>query len=411
MADQYPYAVANRHSFALFTGGKRKLNFMLKNIESQTMTHHISEKPGNHPGPAERAMPTLDSPKHCRAYAGFLVADNLPDKAAVYYRRAAEIYTGQGQVLRALAVNLLMWQIIPPRAEEIWRISEQLKTSDIDGYSLIEFLSRLDIESLTELISHMIPENLPASHTLIKPGESYEHLYINVSGTLKDSIFLSVEDAQKTYRSPTIEILENEFFGEVYPFDQQVASHSYIETLSPVELIKISKESLCKLCAENSQFEVSLMQLLNIRKATDNVEPQRLRRTKRLKLGVPLDMKIEMLSGKCENPIQLKGYTQDISVDGICLVLDSDSCTRLKSCQISDQVVGETIKIASGLNYLKVFFSGKIAWWKYISYQGQKTIALGVEFNMVPPNYKGILMSFLSLTRKENDAGAAEIIH
>ena len=370
------------------------------------MDHIIYEKPGNNSGPAERAMPTLDSPKHCRAYAGFLLADHLPDKAAVYYRRAAEIYSRQGQVLRALAVNLIMWQIIPPKSEEIKQISEQLKASNVDGYPIIEFLSRLDIEHFAELIPHMIPENLPASHTIIKPGENYDHIFINVSGTVKDSIFLSVEDAQKTYRSPTIEILENEFFGEIYPFDQEVSSQSYIETLSPVEVIKISKESLSKLCAENSQFEVSLMQLLNVRQVTDDIEPQSLRRTKRLKLGVPLDMKVEMHSGKGDSPVQLKGYTQDISVDGICLVLDGDSCASLKSRQISDRIVGETIKIASGLNYLKVFFSGKIAWWKYISYEGQKTIALGVEFNMVPPNYKGILMSFLNLMRKEDGPGS-----
>jgi hypothetical protein len=53
-----------------------------------------------------------------------------------------------------------------------------------------------------------------------------------------------------------------------------------------------------------------------------------------------------------------------------------------------------------------VFFSGKIAWWKFISYEGQKSIALGVEFNLVPPNYKGILMSFLNLMRKEDGAGS-----
>jgi CRP-like cAMP-binding protein len=369
------------------------------------MNYVFEQTPGNNPGSANRPMPTLESPKHCRAYAGFLVADHLPEKAALYYRKAAEIYIDRGQVLRALAVSLLMWQTMPPQPEDIRHFAEAFKQAGTEAPSLIQFLSQLNEALLTALIPHMQTENLDPSTTLIKPGQIHDHLYINVSGTLKDSIFLSVEDAQKTFRSPTVEIRENEFFGEIYPFEKAVTSQSYIETLSPVELIKIGKESLQKLCAEFNQFEVGLMHLLNVRRAAENTEPQSLRRTTRLKLGVPLDMMIEMVSDN-GSPIQLKGYTQDISVGGICLVLDGDSCASLKSRQISDRIVGETIKIAAGLNYLKVFFSGKIAWWKFISYEGQKSIALGVEFNLVPPNYKGILMSFLNLMRKEEGASA-----
>jgi CRP-like cAMP-binding protein len=365
----------------------------------------VDQKSGTHTGPANRPMPTLESPKHCRAYAGFLMADHLPEKAAVYYRKAADIYIDQGQVLRALAVSLAMWQTAPPQPEDVRHFSEVFKKAGADAAPLVRFLSQLDEEVLAALIPHMQAEILDASHTLIKPGQIHDHLYINVSGTLKDAIYLSVEDVQKTSRSPTVEILENEFFGEIYPFEKEAASQSYIETLSPVEVIKISKERLRKLCAEFNQFEVGLMHLLSVRKEAGNAEAQSLRRTTRLKLGVPLDMMIEMVSDN-GSPIQLKGYTQDISIGGICLVLDGDSCTNLKSRQISDRIVGETIKIAAGLNYLKVFFSGKIAWWKFTSHEGRKTIALGVEFNLVPPNYKGILMSFLSLMKKEDGSGS-----
>lgn len=368
------------------------------------MDDQVHKKPDRDGKQTYRPIPTLDSPEHCLAYAGFLLADNLPDKAAVYYRRAADTYAGQGQVLKALAVNLVMWKFQSPLPEEIRCISKGLKQSDAEKHPVIQFLGRLDESHLACLFSQMDLEKLPAAHTLIKPGQIYDHFYINVSGTLKDSLFMSVEDAQKNDRSPAIEILENEYFGEIYPFDKEIPSHSYIETLSPVEVIKISKESLRKLCARFSHFEVALLKLFKVRQGADNLEPQSLRRTKRLKLGVALDMMVEMVSDG-GRPIQLRGYTQDISVDGICTVLDNNSCTRLKAGHISEEIVGETIKIAAGLKYLKVFFSGKIAWWKFISHGGRKKIALGIKLNMLPPNYKGILMSFLNLMRGEEDKG------
>lgn len=370
------------------------------------MEHPVLEKNDTASDQTYRLMPTLESPEHCRAYAGFLLADNLPDKAVGYFQRAADIYASQGQVLEVLAVNLAMWQFKPAQPNEIRRISEGLQQLSDEKHPLIEFLSHLDDNQLAELIAHMTTEKLPAGHTLVKPGQIYEYFYIVVSGTLKDSLFMSVEDAQTFYRSPTIEIKPNEYFGEIYPFDKEIASHSYIETLSAVEIIKISKENLRKLCAKFSPFEVDLLKLFKIRKKSENLDPQSLRRTKRLKLGVELNMMIDLVSDQ-GRPIQFKAYTQDISVDGICAVLENDSCANLQANHIPDEIVGESIKIAAGLNYLKVFFSGKIAWWKYISYDGQKTIALGIQLNTLPPSYKGILMSFLSLNQGE-DTGSKE---
>lgn len=365
------------------------------------MDHLAPEKPEPSGDQTCRLMPTLESPEHCRAYAGFLLADNLPDKAAGYFKRAADVYASQGKVLEVLAVNLAMWQFKPPQPNEIRWLSKELRERIDEKHPLIGFLSHLDEDHLVELISHMSTEKLSANHTLIKPGQIYDHFYMIVSGTLKDSLYMSVEDAQTAYRSPTIEINANEYFGEIYPFDKEIPSHSYIETLTPAEVIKISKKNLRKLCAKFSDFEVGLLKLFKIRKASENLDPESLRRTKRLKLGVELNMMIDLVSDQ-GRPIQLKAYTQDISVDGICAVLENDSCVNLQTNHVPDEIVGETIKIAAGLNYLKVFFSGKVAWWKYISYEGQKTIALGIQLNMLPPSYKGILMSFLSLNHGED---------
>jgi hypothetical protein len=226
------------------TNSGANLQSLREGNHSYMMHTVVDQKPGNNLGPANRPMPTLESPKHCRAYAGFLMADHLPEKAAAYYRKAADIYIDQGQVLRALAVSLAMWQTVPPQPEDVRHFSEALRKDGADAAPLVQFLSQLDEEVLAALIPHMQAEILDASHTLIKPGQIHNHLYINVSGTLRDAIYLSVEDVQKTSRSPTVEILENEFFGEIYPFEKEAASQSYIETLSPVEVIKISKESL-----------------------------------------------------------------------------------------------------------------------------------------------------------------------
>lgn len=350
----------------------------------------------------EMSQQYLDSPAHFRLLADYLAADGMVQKACECYNKATNIYLEQGKVLKAMAVKLAMWRVSPPCARDVYQITGALKRIESGGNALIKFLSQLGAEELGELFSQMEYELVPAACVLLKPGQVFNHLYLVASGSLKDSLFVSVEDAQRDFRNPTTELGENDYFGEIYPFDAEIPSKSYFEAIGPVEVIKIGKNSLRRLCGKFSNFEVGLLKLCKVRSGSADLDPRSLRRTKRLKMGVALDLLIEWKSD-AGKPIQMKGWSQDISVDGICTVLDAKSYAGFTRNDLAGEIKGTTVKIAAGHSYLKVFFSGRIAWWHFISHKGQKTVALGIQLNTLPPNYKGILMSFLSLIRDGAD--------
>ncbi|NIV99306.1 cyclic nucleotide-binding domain-containing protein, partial [Candidatus Saccharibacteria bacterium] len=80
---------------------------------------------------------------------------------------------------------------------------------------------------------------MPAGKVVKEIGDPEDHLFFIVSGRLKDSIYLTLQNERKVFRKPTLTLSENDYFGDIYPFNKEQRSQSYIETLEPVELVKI----------------------------------------------------------------------------------------------------------------------------------------------------------------------------
>jgi CRP-like cAMP-binding protein len=131
---------------------------------------------------------------------------------------------------------------------------------------------------------------LPAGETFKEIGDSEDNLFFIVSGQLEDSMYLTLQNQGKVFRKPTLILSKNDYFGEIYPFDKEQQSQSYVETLQPTELVSISKEKLIKICRKYPNIELAIIDLLKIRSQLVTSEPSvKLRGAPRYDLDLALN--------------------------------------------------------------------------------------------------------------------------
>jgi hypothetical protein len=183
---------------------------------------------------------------------------------------------------------------------------------------------------------------------------------------------------------------------------------SDIQTVTQVELVKISKQKLMKLGREFPNIEPALIYLLKIRSGSEASSlPATVRKADRYQL--PIKMNLELApKGSFKNPLIVDGYSSDISIGGICVVLNGKSKQighllaslpeTADSSQIRVSFPGETME-------LKVL--GNIMWRHEIHFNGRKTLALGIRFEEDSPKLRGMLFMFansLGMPRATSEA-------
>ncbi|MEJ2286507.1 MAG: hypothetical protein P8X85_23265 [Desulfobacterales bacterium] len=185
------------------------------------------------------------------------------------------------------------------------------------------------------------------------------------------------------------------FFGEIYPFNKDQTCKSDIKTVTQVELVKISRQKLMKLCRDFPNIEMALIDLFKIRSSPqESTQPSTLRKADRYQL--PIKMNLELApKGTFKNPLVVDGYSSDISIGGICVVLNGHSehighllatlPETADSSKIRVSFPGETME-------LKVW--GNIKWRHEIHFNGRKTLALGIRFQEDSPKLRGMLFMF-----------------
>ena len=337
-------------------------------------------------------------PKHpalLKKYADLLFRQELLDLAAKSYGEAAELYIISGQMLQAMVAKKQQWLIKLPSKQEIQVFLSALKQGPFSETPLKMLFDKLSPQEILSIISGFVRVRLFADKTIQKAGDLETDLYFVVSGTLKDSIFPSLETKEKIHRKPNIYLSDDDFFGEIYPFKKDQTCKSDIKTVTQVELVKISRQKLMKLCREFPNIEPALIDLFKIRSGpAENSQPQTVRKAGRYQL--PIKMNLELApKGSFNSPLIVDGYSSDISIGGICVVLNGKSehighllaslPETADNSQIRVNFPGETME-------LKVL--GNIMWRHQIHFNGHKTLALGIRFEEDSPKLRGMLFMF-----------------
>ena len=238
---------------------------------------------------------------------------------------------------------------------------------------------------------------LPAGKVFKEIGDPEDHLFFIVSGRLKDSIYLTLQNQRKVFRKPTLELAENDFFGDIYPFNKEQRSQSYIETIEPTELVRIPKEKLMRICRKYPNIELGIIDLLSIRSLTDQEEsPETVRKETRHKFSLMLELEIYPEHSPDE-AIYLEGASEDISIGGMSIIVDSNRITEpWNISSLHESATNAKIYVSVVTHTLLLKISGMIAWRREIVHSGAKALAIGMQFDEMSPKVRGLLFALFN---------------
>jgi CRP-like cAMP-binding protein len=343
-----------------------------------------------------------DEPGLIRVRADQLKKNGVLDGAAGLYSKASKLFLERGKIPAAIALKIMQWRISSPAKVEVKNFLLNLAQVAGDDTPVKSFFCQLNLQESIALFSPLQIIHLPPDHTVKKVGDLEDSLYFVISGTLKDSMYNTIDNREKVYRAPNLYLNANDYFGDIYPFDRDKKSNSYVETKSQVELLKIPKEKLRIICTKYPKIEYGLLNLLKVRSKAATEDPyEKLRHARRIQLKLDLGVEI-ILNGSQNTSICMSGFSKDVSIGGMCFMLDEMSLNSSSEIlSLEKGIKNAKVQVHFPIEDLKVSIPGTIVWLSPVSHEGRKTIALGIQFDKMSPKLKGLLMMFFNSFRKD----------
>ena len=329
-----------------------------------------------------------------RAHADLLVRKTLSEAAAQSYHLASVLFAEAGLLLQAVVCQALKWQIQPPTDTETQKFWDLLHKSKYHEIPTNVFLACLSPTELVAVMHALELIRLPTGKTVNKIGDEENTLYFIVAGNIKATTYEPLKKTDFDHRKSTVYLSENDFFGHVYPLNESTLSHSYTESISQTELATISRDKLIQICQRHTRIELGIIDLFKARSNTEDMEALRaVRKADRHKLPVKMNLKIWPGTAGYYG-LLLDGKSRDISVDGMCIVLDAKYANvpsiykNIKSAKIEISMPSEAMTI----NVL-----GSIVWSNEVYHEEQRTMALGIQFEEMSPQMSGLLVVFANV--------------
>jgi hypothetical protein len=219
-----------------------------------------------------------------------------------------------------------------------------------------------------------------------KPEDPENDICFIISGVLSETTYQRSEEEADGFKKVTENLTENHFLGDIYPFEEERSSSSVVEAITDVEGLTISKSDLSRVCRKYPNVEFLTMELCDARSASGGRRSfQQIRASTRYQLQTKVTLKI-FPDVEGTSALVLNGFTEDVSLGGSCIRLGEKYWTGSLT-----EMVGKDVKIL--INVPKVSAGidalGTIAWKREISYEGRKTVLIGVRFKeMTKDNFE-----------------------
>ena len=334
-----------------------------------------------------------NDPALLRAYADLLAQKGSSEASIKSYEEATDLFIDSGMPLQAIVAKSMQWKLRQPSdTEEIRQFFITVCQNGHNSAPANLFFSNLSYSAIVSILYPLVKIRLPAGRMVKKVGDKEMYLYFIVSGALRETTFKPVDTSgESVYKKSTFHLSENDFFGDIYPFEDNRLSASYVETISETELIKISKINLMKVSVKCLEVERGLADLFESRSVMEeNANLINMRTGSRQQVPVKVHLQIE--AGSNGNPpVTLSGYSKDISIGGICVVLDPKYEDQLPSL-VDLKDAGVQISLPS--EDFTVNVPGKIIWSRQIDNGHSPAIALGMQFREMSPKSRGMLLGF-----------------
>lgn len=318
-----------------------------------------------------------DDPGIYRAFADLLVQKNSLEAAANAYRSASALFVDLGMMLQAIVSKILEWRIAQPSHKEGRAFHSVIRRSGFQESPLQVFLTRMAYPEMVAFMINLVRVRLPQARLVKVFGDKEDHTYFVVSGALKETVYDNTPEGKKGREISQCDLVENDFFGDIYPFEQQRLSRSDIETITRVELVKISKGRLQAVSRKYPNVQSLLKSLYEDRpEPAENAPSRKVRKATRHQL--PTKVRIKIFPEQIDkSPLVIDGITEDISLGGACLVLGTRYGTG-----VSQEFVGRIVKLEMNLpqtdGHLNVL--GTIVWSRQVGQDEGKGTAVGIQF-------------------------------
>lgn len=331
-----------------------------------------------------------------RVYADLLARKKSIQAAMASYRKSATLFIESGMMLQAIVCKILEWRLEPPTGQKARQFYQALNGGEYHETPLNVFINGLSFPEFTAVINQFKRVRLPAGKTIKKIGEPEKFLCFIAAGNLQATTLHPLAKGQKQPEKSIAYLTENDFFGDIYPFIADNLSQSYFETTTVAELIKISRTALARICKKFPNIELGLIDLLKARShGGEEAILRKVRQTDRHLLPVKIDMQV--YPGKSgDHPIVLDGYTRDVSIGGMCIVIDAGYAHVPSMYQ---DIKNSRIQISMASEAMTISVSGKIVWSKDVEFEGRKSVALGIQYHDMTPQLSGLMVVFADILK------------
>ena len=206
-----------------------------------------------------------------KAFSALLIKKKQPAAAVKSYDKATRLFIDAGKILQAIDTKMLQWRIKSPSPVEARRFYSTLHKGRFNESPLKSFFQRLTYKEMVAFVSKLARVTATPGKMVKKAGEQENELFFVVSGNLKETVFRPIRKQDDSlFRKRASDLNENHFFGDVYPFKNETASKSYIESTSRTEMLRITKSNLIKICEKYPNVELGLIDLYKVRKQSGN---------------------------------------------------------------------------------------------------------------------------------------------
>jgi CRP-like cAMP-binding protein len=332
-----------------------------------------------------------NEPSLHRALADLLVKKGAKEAADDAYEQSVGLFIEKGRILSAIVAKILKWRIVRPRNEEgrdFYRLICDCKVMDAP---LNRFLSGLSYHEFISLLLKMVPCRFLADTIIKRPGDIENHLYFVVSGAVNEiTLPRSNSDPASNGRYQT-DLIESDFLGDIYPFEQEKVSHTQASTITNVEVVKISKPDLIKIGKKYGDLGLKIDRLYRWRnESSDDAETQVIRKTVRHQMPTRVYLMVfDTATGG--HPQVIEGFADDVSSGGACVVIGEQYRFGPPAA-----MVGKNVKLEVVLSNAAVRLAilGRIVWGKDILLEGKKSVAVGVRFTKMTDNDRELLHDY-----------------
>ncbi len=338
-----------------------------------------------------------------KASADLLAKKNQTDAAALSYSKAATLFLKSGKLLPAIISKVYAWRLKSPSYQEAQLFLSAVRAGSFPRTPLKIFLEKLSNPEVLAVVKRFQNIHLPEQQLIQKVGDGQNDLYFIVSGSLKEIMYHPVKTKEETvYKQSIINLSADDSIGDLYPIKEEKVCQSTVETIAPVELVKLSKKVLLQICKKYPNVEIGL-QAVNVFRSESKKENLLKKYRQGTRHQLERKITIELYPQSSDNfPIILEGHSKDISIGGTSVVLDAKDLSVVKSiASFSRTIKNATVKISFPNEGLELKVSGKIAWTREVVFQRKKTLALGIQFQGLSPKLCGMLFVFADCSKKK----------